>query len=64
MRCYVSTTEEFLSLISVKIGDCIICEAIAEIMYRIMANPNVDHSINHVLEKACRALPSRDQEKV
>lgn len=48
----------------VKIGECIICEAVAEIMYRIMANPNVDHSINHVLEKACRALPSRDQEKV
>lgn len=44
--------------------DCIICEAVAEIMYRIMANPNVDHNINHVLEKACRALPTRDQEKV
>lgn len=29
-----------------------------------MANPNVDHNVNHVLEKACRALPSRDQEKV
>lgn len=40
------------------------CEAVAEIMYRIMANPNVDHSVDHVLEKACRALPSRDQEKV
>lgn len=32
-------------------------------MEKILANPRIDHDVNHVLEKACRALPRESQKK-
>jgi len=47
----------------VEVLDCAICEAVVYGMEKILDNPRVDHSIEHVLEKACRALPAKDQAK-
>jgi saposin len=50
--------------ISVEIFECAICETLVYAMEKILANPKVDHNVEHVLEKACRALPHKDQSKV
>ncbi|XP_045460205.1 prosaposin isoform X2 [Harmonia axyridis] len=52
-----------LQLMRVEIFDCPVCEAAIWAMEKILSNPKVDHSMKHVLEKTCRALPSRDQAK-
>ncbi|KAL3279381.1 hypothetical protein HHI36_016891 [Cryptolaemus montrouzieri] len=52
-----------LEIAKVEIFDCPVCEAAVWAMEKILANPKVDHEMKHVLEKTCRALPSRDQAK-
>lgn len=49
---------------SVEIFECAVCEALVYAMEKILNNPKVDHSVDHVLEKACRALPRKEQQKV
>jgi len=52
-----------LETIRVEILECPICEATVEVMQKILANPNVDHTVEHVIEKTCRGLPSRYRSK-
>ncbi|XP_044260059.1 prosaposin [Tribolium madens] len=47
----------------VEIFECAICESLVYAMEKILNNPKIDHSIDHVLEKACRALPRKEQTK-
>jgi saposin len=49
--------------VKVEIFECAICETLVYAMEKILANPKVDHNVEHVLEKACRALPHKDQSK-
>lgn len=48
---------------SVEIFECAICESLVYAMEKILANPRVDHDVDHVLKKACRALPKESQKK-
>ncbi|XP_060524417.1 prosaposin [Cylas formicarius] len=43
--------------VKAEIVECAVCEATVTAMDKILSNPKVDHDIEHVLEKACRALP-------
>jgi len=46
-----------------EVFDCAICESLVYMIEKILANPSIDHNVKHVLDKACRALPTHDQEK-
>lgn len=35
-----------------------------EVMAKILANPRVDHKVEHVIEKTCRGLPAQYRAKV
>lgn len=47
-----------------EILDCALCQVVVEAMYKVLGNPNVDHNIEHIVEKVCRILPANDQLKV
>lgn len=47
-----------------EILDCPICHLAVEAMAKILNNPNVDHDVEHVLEKTCRAVPKHYRNKV
>ncbi|CAH1175910.1 unnamed protein product [Phaedon cochleariae] len=49
--------------IRVEILECPICQMTVEAMKKILANPKVDHDIEHVLEKTCRGLPHQYRNK-
>lgn len=51
-------------LFSVEVKKCAVCEEVAVVIARLLANPKIDHSIEHILEKTCRALPRNDQNLV
>ncbi|VEN60890.1 unnamed protein product [Callosobruchus maculatus] len=52
-----------LTSMKVEILDCPICEMTVEAMEKVLSNPNVDHEIEHVLEKTCRGLPQKYRHK-
>ncbi|RZC39950.1 prosaposin [Asbolus verrucosus] len=52
-----------VAAIKVEIFECAVCETLVYAMEKILANPKIDHNIDHVLEKACRALPAKSQDK-
>ncbi|GLV43603.1 Saposin-related [Carabus blaptoides fortunei] len=51
----IQVTEEIL--------DCAICESTVTALDRLMDNPRIDHAMEHVLTKACLALPYKNQKK-
>jgi len=55
--------QEKVNAIELMINKCAVCEAAVQAIEKIMRNPRADHSIDHVLEKACRALPRKNQKK-
>lgn len=48
----------------VEILECPICQLTVEAMEKILANPKVDHDVEHVLEKTCRGVPVQYRNKV
>lgn len=55
--------EERKQVVKMRVNKCAVCEAAVMAIDKILQNPKVDHSIEHVLEKGCRALPHRNQQK-
>lgn len=49
---------KFTYFFLVDVRKCAVCEAAVDIMDKVLENPNVDHTLEHVLEKTCRALPA------
>ncbi|KAJ3665487.1 hypothetical protein Zmor_000980 [Zophobas morio] len=54
---------EELKKAKVEIFECAICESLVYAVEKILSNPKVDHNVEHVLKKACRALPHKEQKK-
>lgn len=50
--------------ILVEVTKCAVCEQVASVMQRLLRNPNIDHEMNHIHEKSCRALSKKDQSLV
>ena len=46
-----------------EVVECAVCQGVVEAMAKMLDNPNVDHDIEHVTEKACRAFPKKDRKK-
>lgn len=52
------------SVILESVYTCAVCEATVTLVDEILDNPNLIHSAEHVLEKACVALPNKHVSKV
>jgi saposin len=52
-----------MELVRVKILECPICQLIVEVMEKLLSNPKVDHSIEHIIEKTCKGLPQKYRSK-
>jgi len=49
------------NMVRLDVRKCSVCEAAVDIMDKVLENPHVDHALEHVLEKTCRALPRKDE---
>ena len=49
-------------VIKLEIRKCAVCEVAVDTMVKILQNPNVDKSLEHIFEKTCRAFPTKNQE--
>lgn len=58
--CFLKRFNQFLG----EILECPICQLTVEAMEKILANPKIDHDVEHVLEKTCRGVPSQYRNKV
>lgn len=54
----------FIGSLPEEVLDCAICETTVTALDRLLDNPKIDHTMEHVLKKACLALPDRNQQKV
>lgn len=46
------------------VAECVICEELVSIVHQMLKNPNVDHDIEHLMKKACSALPNKSEKQV
>lgn len=54
----------YIFILIVEILECPICQLTVEAMEKILANPKIDHDVEHVLEKTCRGVPVQYRDKV
>ncbi|CAG9768883.1 unnamed protein product [Ceutorhynchus assimilis] len=47
-----------LGLVQEEVTKCGICRNAADVMQKILKNPKIDQSVEHIFEKTCRGLPS------
>ncbi|KAB0800131.1 hypothetical protein PPYR_08011 [Photinus pyralis] len=67
---YAMAPAEFCSIVGLcstnvlqlQVRKCAVCEVVVDIVHKILENPNIDHSISHVFEKACKAVPTKNQD--
>lgn len=49
-------------IFAAEVRRCPVCEMLVDSTVKILENPNSDHAMDHVLEKACRAVPYQYQD--